>query len=151
MLREMLLGTVAGALGTVVLNAATYADTVIRARPSSSVPAEVAGTLAEKVGVGSDETEQNRKSGLVALSGYVVGIGVRSAYGIVRPHLGGASKMRAGVVLGLAAMAGSDMPVAALGVTSPAEWDASCWLSAIMPRLACGLTTALAYDFQADV
>jgi hypothetical protein len=146
MLREMLLGTVTGALGTVALNAATCADMAVRARPSSSVPAEVASTLAEKVGVdlGSDETEQNLKSGLGALSGYVVGLGVGTTYGSVRPHLGRASKMRAGVVLGLAAMAGSDVPAAALGVTSPAEWDANSWLSDIVPHLAYGLTTTLA-------
>jgi hypothetical protein len=124
-LREMLLGTAAGA----------------------------AGTLAERAGVdlGSDETEQNRKSGLGALSGYVVGLGVGTAYGLIRPHLGGVPKTRASVALGVAAMAGSDVPAAALGVTNPAEWGANSWLSDIVPHLAYGLTTALAYDFPADV
>ena len=112
MLREMLLGTAAGAVGTIALDAATYADMAVRARPSSSVPAEIAGRLAEKAGLdlGSDEAEQNRKSGLGALSGYVVGLGVGTAYGLIRPHLKEVSKARAGIALGLAAMARSAVP-----------------------------------------
>ena len=45
MLREMLLGTAAGAVGTVALNAATYADMAVLARSSSSVPASCSGSL----------------------------------------------------------------------------------------------------------
>ncbi len=128
MLREVLMGTAAGAVGTVALNVATYADMALRGRPASSVPAQVVGELAEKAGLdlsGDDETTQNRKSGLGALSGYAVGLGVGSAYGIVRPHLGDVSETRAGVVLGLAAMAGSDVPATALGVTNPVKWSPS--------------------------
>ncbi len=58
--REVLLGIAAGAVGTVALTAATYADIAVPARPPSSVPAEVADKLAEKAGVdpGSDEEAQ---------------------------------------------------------------------------------------------
>lgn len=153
MLREMLMGTTAGAVGTVALNAVTYADMAVRARPSSSVPAEVARRLAEKSGVdlGSDETEQNRKSGPGALSGYVVGLGVGTVYGLVRSRLGSMSKRRAGIALGLAAMAGSDVSATTLGVTDPTQWSLDSWASDIVPHLAYGLMTALAYDFLADV
>ena len=153
MLREMLLGTAAGAVGTVALNAATYADMAVRARPPSSVPAEVAGQLAERAGVdlSDEETAQNRKSALGALSGFAVGLGVGTAYGLVRPHLGDISKPLAGTVLGIAAMAGSDVPATRLGVTDPSEWSLDSWVSDIVPHLAYGLTTALAYDFLADV
>jgi hypothetical protein len=99
----------------------------------------------------SDETAQNRKSGLGALSGYMVGLGIGTAYGLIRPHLGGVSKMRAGVVPGLAAMAGSDVPAAALGVTNPAKWDANSWLSDILPPFAYGLMTAVVYDYFTGV
>jgi hypothetical protein len=148
MLREVLMGTAAGAVGTVALNAATNADMALRGRPSSGVPAEVAGKLAERAGVdlGSGETEQNRKSGLGALSRYVVGLGVGTAYGLVRPYLRGVSKTRAGVVLGLAAMAGSDVPATALGVTDPTTWGLESWVSDVVPHLAYGLVTAIAYD-----
>jgi hypothetical protein len=112
------------------------------------VPAEVAGRLAEKAGLdlGSDETEQNRKSGLGALAGYVVGLGVGAAYRLVGPHLGDVSKTRAGIVLGLAAMARCDAPAAALGVTEPNTSGLDSWVSDSVPHLAYGLMTAVAYD-----
>lgn len=148
-LRSVVIGAVAGAVGTVALNATTYADMALRGRPSSSVPSQVVERLAGKLGVelsGEDETTQNRKSSLGALSGYAVGLGVGSAYGLVRPLLGEVSVPRAGAALGLAAMAGSDVPAAALGVTNPAEWGASSWASDIVPHLAYGVVAAAAYE-----
>lgn len=148
-LRSLLIGTAAGAVGTVALNATTYADMVLRGRPASSVPSQVVERLAEKAGAdlsGDDEATQNRKSGLGALSGYAVGLGVGAAYGLVRPLLGDVSAPRAGVVLGLAAMAGSDVPAAALGVTNPMEWGASSWVSDLAPHLAYGLAAAVAHE-----
>jgi hypothetical protein len=152
MLREALTGTAAGAAGTVALNVTTYADMAIRGRPSSSVPSQVAGKLAEKAGISlgsegsDDQTAQNRKSGLGALMGYVTGLGVGTAYGLIRPRLGDVSIPFAAVGLGLAAMAGSDVPATALGVTDPTTWPASSWLSDAVPHLAYGLVTAVAYE-----
>ncbi len=54
--------------------------------------------------------------------------------------------MRAGVVLGVGAMAGSDVPAAALGVTDPTTWDFNSWGSDIVPHLAYGVMTAVAYE-----
>ena len=89
MLHHLLMGTAAGAVGTVALNVATYADMAIRGRPSSSVPAKMVGVLADKAGIplsaggeGDDEKGQNRQSGLGALFGYVTGLGVGTAYGL---------------------------------------------------------------------
>ena len=118
-------------------------------RPSSTVPAEVAGKLAGKAGVdlsGENETTQNRKSGLGALSGYAVGLGVGTTYGLLRPLLSEVSVGRAGLVLGLTAMAGSDVPAAALGVTDPTQWSLASWASDVVPHLAYGLMTAAAYE-----
>lgn len=149
MIREVLIGAAAGAVGTLALNAVTYADMAIWGRPSSGVPAEVAGKLAGKAGLdlsGDDETTRNRKSGLGALSGYVVGLGVGAAYGAIHPHLAGASSAKAGVALGIAVMAGSDVPATVLGVTEPTKWPPSSWASDIVPHLAYGLATAAAYE-----
>ena len=154
MLREMLIGTAAGAIGTVALNAVTYGDMAVRGRPASSVPAQVAGKLADKTGVdlfsedeGFDTSmAQNRRRGLGALQGYVVGLGVGTVYGLVRLGLRGVSEPRAGVVLGLAAMAGGDVPTTVLGVANPARWSLSSWASDSIPHLAYGLVTAVAYD-----
>ncbi len=152
MLREVLTGTAAGAVGTVALNATTYADMALRGRPPSSVPAQMAGKLAGKVGIdlsgeGSDDnTAQNRRSGLGALMGYATGLGVGTAYGLVRPLLRGVPKPLPSVGLGLAAMAGSDVPSTLLGVTDPRQWGLNSWLSDLIPHLAYGLMTATAYD-----
>ncbi len=78
--------------------------------------------------------------------GYVTGLGVGTAYGLVRPQLGDVSIPRAGIVLGLAAMAGSDVPATALGVTDPTKWNASSWASNIIPHFAYGLLTAVTYE-----
>lgn len=148
MLRVVLRGVAAGAAGTVALNVTTYADMAFRGRPSSEIPAMVAGKLAERAGVdlGEGEAAQNRKSGLGALTGYVVGLGVGAAYGLIRPRLGEVSVPRAGAVLGLAAMAGSDVPATALGTTNPAEWSAGSWISDLVPHFAYGLVTAATFD-----
>jgi len=138
----------------VALNAVTYADMAINGRPASSVPADVAGALAEKVGLdlsaeGEDpdgETAQNRQSGLGALMGYVTGLGVGTAYGLIRPHLGGVSKPVAGVALALAAMAGSDVPATVLGATDPTTWPLSSWATDFGFHLAYGIVTAIAYE-----
>ncbi len=61
MLREILIGTAAGAVGTVTLNAVTYGDMVVRGGPASSVPSQVAGQLVDEMGVDlSAENEGTR-------------------------------------------------------------------------------------------
>ncbi len=154
MLREALTGAAAGAVGTVALNTVTYADMAINGRPASEVPDTMAATLAQKVGFdlsaeGEDpdgETAQNRQSGLGALMGYATGIGVGTAYGLIRPHLNGVSKPVAGVGLALAAMAGSDVPATVLGVVDPTTWPPSNWGMDFGFHLAYGVATAIAYD-----
>jgi hypothetical protein len=61
------------------------------------------------------------------------------------------SKTRAGVVVGLAAMARSEVPAAALGVTNPAERGANSWFPGDLPHFAYGLVTAVAYDYFTGV
>jgi hypothetical protein len=155
MSNSILTGMAAGAVGTVALNVATYVDMAVRARPSSSTPSQMVGAMAEKAGVQSlssqggglnDETAENRKSGLGALSGYVVGLGVGAAYGLLRSRVRQAPLPVSTIGLSLAAMAGSDVPIAALGVSDPRTWTASDWVADLGPHLAYGLFTALAYD-----
>ncbi|MDP9411160.1 MAG: hypothetical protein M3P70_11785 [Actinomycetota bacterium] len=158
MLREALIGAAAGAIGTVALNATTYADMALRGRAASSVPSQAAGRLAQKMGIDlSAEGEeqdgpmaQNRKSGLGALQGYVVGLGIGAAYALVRPRLGDVPVPLAGFGLALAAMAGSDVPATALGVTDPTTWPASSWAMDLGFHLPYGLATAVAYEAFSD-
>jgi hypothetical protein len=135
------------------LDVVTYLDMVVRARPASSTPAEVAGALAERAGVelaadGNDsESAGNRRGGLGALFGYGVGLGVGAAYGLLRSLRPAPLRPRAAAVgLGLAAMAASDLPATALGVTDPRTWGAAGWASDLLPHLAYGLATATVYE-----
>lgn len=153
-MRNVLIGAAAGAVGTTALNITTYSDMAIRGRASSDIPAQVVETLAGKVGVdlspereGRDKaTQQNRLSGLGALSGYVVGLGVGAAYGLARSSGLAVPPPVAAVGLGVAAMAGSDVPITMLGISDPRTWGVSGWASDIVPHLVYGLFTALAYD-----
>lgn len=152
MRRHLLVGVAAGATGTAALNIVTYLDMALRARPSSEVPAQVAEKMAEKGGVdlakGVDPGEpvDNRKEGIGALLGYVTGLGVGAAYGIVRATGLRPPVLLAGVGLGMAAMAGSDVPATALGVADPSSWPASSWAADVVPHLAYGLVTAAAFE-----
>ena len=168
MLCDMLFGTLAGAAGTVALNITTYADMAIRGRPSSQTPAKVAEKIAAGAGVDlagqagasaqgqapSDQNKQaaeHRASGLGVLLGYATGLGVGTAYGVVRLAVREVPVPLAGLLLGAAAMASSDVPAIKLGVTDPGEWGTSGWLADIVPHLAYGLVTAAVYEALARV
>lgn len=147
-MRQPLTGLAAGAVGTIVLDTATYLDMVLRARPSSGVPGEVAGRLAGKASIplGDEEAAEQRKGGLGALMGYATGLSIGVAYSLVRPQLDRAPVPLAGVALGLAAMASTDVPAAATGATNPKQWGPSSWLMDLVPHLAYGLATAATYE-----
>lgn len=152
MLREILIGTIAGSAGTAALNVVTNLDMVTRARPASGVPATVAGKIAARAGLEplsvenqSDEA-QNRQSGAGALLGYVVGIGIGAAYGCVRPYSTAIPTPIMGATLGLAAMAASDVPASTLDVTDPKTWGPNEWLSDLIPHMIYGFVTAAVYE-----
>lgn len=156
MLEDAIAGVTAGALGTLALNVSTYADMAIRGRQSSGVPAQVAGKLAEGAGLdlaagsgNEDEAKQKaqaRKSGLGALMGYVVGLGIGAGYGLVRPRLDGLSAPLAAAVVGVAAMAASDVPAVSTGATDPRSWGVSGWLADLVPHLIYGAVTVVALE-----
>lgn len=152
MLSNVLRGTIAGAAGTVALDAATYLDMTIRGRSSSDLPANVAGGLAEHLGIhtqritGQSSQAQNRRSGLGALLGYATGVGLGTAYGALRPRLGTLAVPVAGATLGIAAMVASDTPAVALGKTDLRTWGMSGWIADLLPHLLYGYVTVLAWE-----
>ena len=147
---QPLAGVAAGAIGTIALDLTTYLDMLVRARSPSDLPATLAGTIADRLGIdlggGSAEAAGNRKSALGALLGYGVGVGVGTVYGLLRPAIPGVPTAAAGIGLGLAAMAASDLPPTALGLTDPRTWGTVGWASDIVPHAIYGLVTALAFD-----
>ncbi len=143
--RGLLAGAAAGAAGTTALNAVTYLDMAMRGRPASTAPETAVQTLAGKLGIelpGDQDGRQNRTSGLGALLGIATGVGVGGVLGMARAAGWRLPLGRSAALVGLAAMAGSDTPMALLGISDPRKWSAADWLSDLGPHLAYGLVTA---------
>jgi hypothetical protein len=152
MIRRLLWGAAAGAAGTTALNAVTYLDMLVRARPASSTPEQTVERTEELTPLtlspdGPDsETAQNRRTGLGALLGIATGLGTGAVYGLARPTLGRAPFAVLALVAGLGANVGSVAPMTALGVDDPRSWSASSWLSDLVPHLAYGAVTAAVFE-----
>lgn len=152
MMREVLRGSVAGAAGTLALNATSYLDMVVRGRGPSEMPEQMVDEVADRAGIdlSSDRsdgsTARHRRSGLAALSGHLTGIGVGVAYALVRPRMRAVPTALAGLAAGAAAMALTDAGVTSLGLTDPREWGAQGWVADVVPHAAYGLVTAVAFD-----
>jgi hypothetical protein len=154
-MRGLILGAIAGAAGTMALDVAGYADMAVRGRTASDMPAEVIRRLALMAGIEqlstpsdeSDEATKNRRSALGAISGYTIGTTLGALYGLTAyPSSKNRRIALRAVVLGALALAASDVPGTLLGVTNPAEWPASDWISDIVPHLAYGIVTAASFE-----
>ena len=149
MMRSIVRGAAAGAAGASALNAATYLDMAVRARPASSTPQDTVekATAAVHLDVpGEGEDRENRVSAIGALTGIATGVAVGAGYGLAR-GLGFRPPVLAGaLVTAAAAMLGANGPMAALGVSDPRTWGVTDWASDVVPHLAYGLVTAWAAD-----
>ncbi|MFN8665239.1 MAG: hypothetical protein U0075_25385 [Thermomicrobiales bacterium] len=151
-MNRVLRGAIAGAVGTIALDLTTYGDMLVRGRGASGVPARVAGVLADRLGVlplapgTSGEMADNRREAAGALLGFATGVGIGAAYGVLRGDPRRAASPLAGAVVGLSAMAASDVPIALTGVSNPATWSMSDWVSDVIPHLVYGLVTVAVYD-----
>lgn len=144
MIQSMVRGGVAGAAGTTVLNAVTYADMALRGRGSSDASAQVVDRIARGAGhpvPGSGSSRDNRLSGLGALSGIAVGCGVGTAVSVLRRVGVRLPLWLGGVATGALAMAATDVPMARLGVSDPGSWSGADWASDVVPHLLYGLVT----------
>jgi hypothetical protein len=134
-------GLAAGAAGTTVLNAITYLDMALRARPASGSPSQAVEQLAGKAGAdipGTGEDRDNRLAGLGPLAGIVTGAAVGVTAAFARPVLARIPAPLAVATLGALAMGGSDGPLFALGITKPGDWAAADWVSDVIPHLGYG-------------
>jgi hypothetical protein len=137
-------GLAAGAAGVTALNAITYLDMAVRARPSSATPSQAVEQLAEKAGTpvpGEGEERDNRLAGLGPLAGILTGatVGVTAAF--ARPALARVPAPLAVALLGALAMAAADGPLVALGLTKPGDWTPADWASDVIPHLGYGAAT----------
>ncbi|MGP3976181.1 hypothetical protein ACTWQF_19695 [Streptomyces sp. 8N114] len=152
MMRRTWAGAVAGAAGTTALNAVTYLDMVLRGRAGSSAPREVVDRLSDRTHVpvpGVAEARENRASATGALLGILTGAGVGALYGASRALPWRPALPLAALVTGVGAMAGSDVPMALLKVSDPRTWRPADWVSDLVPHLAYGAVTAVAYELTA--
>lgn len=149
MLLSILKGAAAGAAGTTALNASTYLDMTVRARPTSSTPEDTVEQLAEVTHLripGQGEARDNRVAGLGPLSGITTGVGVGALLGLTR-----ALHWRPPLVVGAAAatllaLVGANGPMTALGITDPRTWSLESWITDVVPHLAYGIVTAATLD-----
>jgi hypothetical protein len=135
-------GLAAGAVGTAVITAVTYADMAWRGRDASTLPGDVVDALADRLGteVGGARGERaNRRTALGALSGTVAGLGVGALVGTARAAGLRMPPVVGGIVTGALAMAATDGPAHALGVTDVREWTSEDWVADAVPHLAFGL------------
>lgn len=153
MLKTIVRGAAAGAAGTAALNAVTYLDMLVRGRPASRTPEQSVQRMAELAGVavpGDAEQQQNRLTGAGALLGAATGVGVGAAYGWSRAVGWGPSAPVAGACLTVLTIAATSMPMAAMRVSDPRQWDTADWLSDIVPHLAYGFVTAATFAAMYD-
>ncbi|HEY9179725.1 MAG TPA: hypothetical protein VIO32_03335, partial [Candidatus Baltobacteraceae bacterium] len=134
-------GLAAGAAGTAVLNATTYADMAIRARPPSKVPQRVVKEFARWGGV--RRLPRGRTQGLSMLLGYADGFGTGVLFSVVRPRMRNVPWFIAGAGLAAFTMLLSEGSATAMGKTDPRTWGVSGWIADFVPRILYGCVTCL--------
>ncbi len=144
-IESLLAGAAAGAAGTTALNAVTYVDMTVRARPTSRTPQDTVEALADKTAVtipGDKDQRENRVAGLGPLTGLAAGVGVGAGLGLARGFGWRPGVFVSALVATVGALVASNGPMAALGVSDPRTWAAKDWIADIVPHLAYGAVTA---------
>lgn len=131
----------AGAVGDVVLDAVTNGDMALRGRPASDAPAQVALALADRAGLDLP-TRGSRPEAYGALLGSLTGVGVGVAASLLRRAGLRLPLLSEAAVIGVGAMAVTDGPMHALGVSDVGSWSAQDWLQDAVPHLAFGLAVS---------
>ena len=154
MMRNLLTGVAAGAAGTTALNAVTFLDMIVNARPASTTPEDTVREMQNRTGasLSSDGPESdaaaNRRSAVGSMLGITAGLGTGARYGAVRPRLGNLPLVVLGAGAGLVANVGTTGPMAVFGITDPRTWPRSSWVSDLLPHLTYGLATAAVFELM---
>ncbi|HKG52015.1 MAG TPA: hypothetical protein VKB14_16385 [Actinomycetales bacterium] len=142
MTRTLTRGLFAGAAGTTVLDALGYLDMAVRGRPASTLPAQTVEAIGERLGVSASvpkDVRESRHAAMGALGGIGAGLAVGVAASAARRWGFRPPRALGAVATAAAAMAATDVPAAALGVTDPRTWTAADWVSDAVPHLGYGL------------
>ena len=149
MRRGLVAGAIAGAVGTIALEGASYADMYLQGRRASELPARAAAQLAERLGIDlgppDDDTTDSHAAALGALLGYGLGVGAGAAFGLLTRQRG-RTTVRAALGLGAAVIVAADGPLIAQRLTDPRTWGVKGWMSDIVPHALYGVATATVLD-----
>ena len=152
--KNLVRGVIAGAAGTTALNAVTYLDMAVRARPASSTPQQTVERAAALVGAPLPQDEESKEaveSGLGSLLGILAGVGAGVVLAGVR-GVTGHPRSRLGTLVtawALAMIAGNG-PMTALGVTDPRTWARADWTADVVPHVAYAAAAGLTLDALTD-
>jgi uncharacterized membrane protein len=138
-------GLLAGAAGTAVLNAITYADMAVRGRDASDLPEKAVERFADALDAeipGSRRERSNRVTALGALTGTASGLAIGLAAATARSAGLRPPAALEAVAIGAGAMAATDGPTALLGLTDPKTWTAQDWISDAIPHLGYAIAAA---------
>lgn len=137
-------GLLAGAAGTALLTAATYADMALTGRAASRVPQETVAALLRRAG--RPVPDEARLTALGALAGVATGLGVGVAASVLRTAGVRLPSVVGAPAIGALAMAATDASTAALGVSDPRSWTAADWTRDAVPHLAYGIGVRATLD-----
>jgi hypothetical protein len=136
---------VAGAFGTLLINAATYVDMALTGRQASGTPAETVLRTTESLGVRLPD-DGGRPEAYGALAGMATGVGVGVVASLARKAGLRLPAPVGAVAIGALAMAGTDGAMAAEGISDPREWTATDWARDAIPHLIYGAGVRWAMD-----
>jgi len=137
-------GVAAGAAGTTALNVVSRLDQMWRARPLSDAPQQVVAELVDRAGApipGGPAQRRHRIAALGPLSGSLNGMGLGALAGVLRVAGLRLPPAAGGPLLGLAAMAATDVPLAWSRVSRPRDRSGADWAADLVSHLAYGLVT----------
>jgi hypothetical protein len=148
-MRSLTRGLGAGAVGTALINMSTYADMALRGRPPSPIPEQDVRRVAALANISlgaDDQTAAARRSAFASLMGYATGFGVGVAYGALTPLLIALPRTVRAALVGMSAMALTDVASTALGTTDPRSWSMQAWAADAIPHLIYGAGVVTAYE-----
>lgn len=152
---SLLRGAVAGAAATTALNAATFADMVVRKRPASTTPQQTVERGAELLGLPLPEPGEKREaweSGMGSLLGTLAGVSAGAALGALKGTTGRPTGHveTVGAAFAVAMLVGNG-PMTVLRVTDPRDWSPADWAADVLPHLAYAVVAAAALEaFESD-
>jgi len=131
-------GAVAGAVGTLALDTATYLDMAMRKRPASTTPERTAELLASRLRLPLPEDPAGREArltGMGAVLGTLAGVSSGVVLALLREGRRPGWVTSTGAAWVLAILVGNG-PMTLLGVADPRTWSTTDWAADVVPHLA---------------